>query len=259
MKMILWQGKRFYTAFFYLLIVLLLVSLTIPTGNAAQAKGYPEGSEKLLAQLQVVMPELPIQAVYKLPLAGMFGVELAGGQTLYGTADGQYFIAGDLYQLKDKIVNLAEVRRSVARKAELAKVPLEQMVVFSPAGETLTHVSVFTDVDCSFCCKLHLEMAELNERGVEVRYLAYPRAGIGTPTYAKMVSAWCADDPNAAITALKTGQSIPMKQCDNPISSHYELGRRVGVSGTPAIVTASGELLPGYMPAAELAAAIGLE
>ena len=99
----------------------------------------------------------------------------------------------------------------------------------------------------------------MNDLGIEVRYLAYPRSGLGTPSHAKIVSAWCAENPNEAMTALKSGLTIPMLDCDNPVAGQYDLGQQIGVTGTPDIVTADGRLLPGYMPAAALAEAIGLD
>ena len=93
---------------------------------------------------------------------------------------------------------------------------------------------------------------------MEVRYLAYPRAGIGSESYDRIVAAWCSEDRNAAITRLKSGDDIPMKSCANPVAQHYELGRQVGVTGTPAIVTEDGRLLPGFMPAEQLAKSIGI-
>lgn len=225
---------------------------------AMAQEAYPQGSEALLQRLKVAVPDLPIEAVYAIPIPGMFAVELPGGQTLYGTKDGKYLFSGDLYQLDGQLVNLAEGRRAIKRKQLLDAEPLKDMVVFSPAGETKAHINVFTDVDCGYCRKLHQEIADINALGIEVRYLAYPRAGLGTPTHAKIVSAWCADDRNQAMTALKLGLSIPMSECENPISHQYELGQQVGVTGTPAIVTADGRLLPGYMPAARLAEILGL-
>ena len=218
----------------------------------------PKGSEKLVQQIREKMPQLPIEAVFVSPIEGMFGVELAGGQVLYGSQDGRFLINGDMYQIGDTLVNLAEERRAVKRRAVMSRIPREEMVVFSPKGPTKDYVTVFTDVDCGYCRKLHMEMAELNALGIEVRYLAYPRQGLGTPTYKKIVSAWCSDDPNDAMTALKSGRSIPEKTCDNPVAKQFEIGQQVGVNGTPAIVTSTGQLLPGYMPAKNLAEAIGL-
>lgn len=216
------------------------------------------GSQRLVAEIKRVLPQFPVENVFKLPIPDMYGVELTGGQMLYGTADGKYLFSGDLYEVGESIVNLAESRRSVMRKSRLDEVPLEDMVVFAPEGERKTYISVFTDVDCSYCRKLHQEMPAINELGIEVRYLAYPRAGLGTPTHSKMASAWCADNPNDAMTSLKAGRNISSATCDNPTAEQFELGRAVGVTGTPAIVTEDGRLLPGYMPAAALAEALGL-
>lgn len=232
--------------------------LLLASSFALAAQPLPAGSEKLMAKLGEVLPDLPIEAVVATPMAGFFAVELEGGQTLYGRADGKYLFSGDMYQLDDDVVNLAESRRMGKRRALLGSEPLDNMVVFSPAGETKAHISVFTDVDCGYCRKLHQEISEINALGIEVRYLAYPRGGLGTPTHAKIVSAWCAEDRNEAMTALKSGLTIPMADCDNPVADQYDLGRKVGVTGTPAIITADGRLLPGYMPAAALAEAIGI-
>ena len=226
---------------------------------AAAEEGFPPGSEKLVSELRRSMPTLPIEEVTTTPLADIYAVDLPGGQTLYGTADGKYLFSGDMYLLGDNIVNLAEGRRALKRQQLMKDVALDEMLVFSPAGETRDYISVFTDVDCGYCRKLHQEMADINALGIEVRYLGYPRAGLGTPTYAKIVSAWCAKNPNEALTALKSGLDIPMAECDNPVAEHYALGQKVGVTGTPAIITSDGRLLPGYMPAENLAEALGLK
>jgi thiol:disulfide interchange protein DsbC len=119
-------------------------------------------------------------------------------------------------------------------------------------------ISVFTDVDCGYCRKLHLEVPELNARGIEVRYLAFPRQGTTSPSFDKLVSAWCAADRNDAITRLKRGETIPRKSCANPVERQYVLGHQMGVEGTPAIIFEDGSLHPGYAPAADLAKLLGL-
>ncbi len=244
------------------LFALLIGATGLPSAMAAQpevvARAKQLGAELLLAELDRVLPQMEVQDVFALPVVGMFGVDVGGGQLLFGTADGRYLFSGDLYELGDEIINLAENRRAVKRKAIMDAVPREEMVVFSPEGKARTYVSVFTDVDCGYCRKLHQEMAAINDLGIEVRYLAYPRAGLGTPTASKIVSAWCASNPNDALTTLKNGKNIPTADCENPVANQYALGQTVGVTGTPAIVTEDGRLLPGYMPAAALAEAIGL-
>ncbi len=229
------------------------------TQAASIASDVPAGAEALVAKLKAIRPDLPVDAVHETPIAGMYGLELPDGTVLYGTADGKHLIAGDMYALGDDLVNLTETRRAVHRRALLDDMPVEDMVVFSPADKPKASIFVFTDVDCGYCRKLHQEMADINALGIEVRYLAYPRAGVGSDSYRKIVSAWCAEDRRTALTDLKAGRTIPSKSCPNPVAAQFDLGREVGITGTPAILTEDGRLYPGYMPAAQLAATLGVQ
>ena len=244
---------------------LLGVTLALPAGQIiaeTQVSAAPVATgdgQALVSRLKALRPEIPIERVSPSPLPGIFQLELTGGTIFYGTADGRYLFAGDLYELgEDDLINLAEQGRVGKRQALMATVDLKDMVIFPADGTTRAVINVFTDVDCGYCQKLHREVPRLNELGIEVRYLAYPRAGIGSRSYEKIVSAWCSDDRNGAITRLKSGESIPDGSCVNPVAAQFELGHEVGVSGTPAIVLEDGRLLPGYMPADQLAETIGI-
>ena len=231
----------------------------ILTGLGGAVAASAELGEKLVARLEALNPELAVASVSESGIEGVLLVELAGGGLLYGTADGRHVIEGSLYRLGDGgIVNLTEQRRAVKRRELLAEVDAEDMLIFSPEEPPKASVAIFTDVDCGYCRKLHMEMDELNALGIEVRYLAFPRAGPGSRSYEKIVSAWCAKDAQRAITELKMGRSIPDRTCANPVAEQYQLGQAMGVTGTPAIITEDGTLLPGYVPAAELAVALGL-
>jgi thiol:disulfide interchange protein DsbC len=187
------------------------------------------------------------------PIAGIY--ELARGTEIaYVSEDGKYAIAGDLYELgTDK--NLTENTRRAERTKLLASVPESQMVVFSPKDPKYT-VSVFTDVDCTYCRKLHSQMAEYNRLGIKVRYLFFPRSGPDTESWARAEAVWCASNRGEALTRAKRGEEINKpKSCANtPVAREYQLGEDVGVRGTPAIVLENGEMLPGYLPPAQLAA-----
>ncbi|MAV68753.1 MAG: protein-disulfide isomerase [Cellvibrionales bacterium TMED122] len=203
-----------------------------------------------------------IESVRLSPAPGIVEVQVINGPLLYATEDGGYFfLNGDLHQVSEAgAVNLTEERRSSARKEQLAAVSLEDMVVFSPKGETRDYVSVFTDVTCFYCQKLHREVDQLNAKGVEVRYLAFPRGGINSDGAKKLATAWCADDQQTTLTELKAGMDLPVNDCaDSPIAAQYQLGQEMGVSGTPAIITSSGMMIPGYRPAADLIVALGLD
>ena len=237
---------------------ILRIALAVVGLGAAWPLGAQD-YEALLANLSSVVPDGKAKVVAESVIPGMVLVEYGNGQLLYGSADGRHLLLGDLLEFgADGLVNRTEERRALRRKHRLDEVDSGDMVIFSPKGEVKTSVVVFTDVDCGYCRKLHQEMDEINALGIEVRYLAFPRAGPGSRSFEKTVSAWCADEPHKAITELKRGNSVPDRTCPNPVTAQYELGVDLGVTGTPALVTEAGKLLPGYMPAAQLADALGL-
>ena len=214
-------------------------------------------------RVDALLPELrsglEIERIKETPVPGLYEVLLNGNRTLYISADGNYFLVGDMYEVSSEgIVNLPELARQEKRKELMAKVDATSMISFKPASGLLATVSVFTDVDCTYCRKLHREMRQYHKKGIEVRYLAYPRAGIGSESYKKTVSAWCSSDPQRAITTLKRGDNIPSRTCPNPVAAQYELGDRVGVTGTPSIVLSDGRMLPGYLSAEKLAEELGI-
>lgn len=214
------------------------------------------------AKFQQSRPELKIESIEPSPIAGLYTVKFINGPVIYATANGSHFVMGDLFAVAPTgFINLAEQQREGGRVELMAGVKREDMIIFSPAElPAKAYVSVFTDVDCFYCQKLHNEMADINRLGIEVRYLAFPRAGVGSDSYKKIASAWCAKDPNDAMTKLKQRQRIPNNVCPgNPVAAQYALGQQLGVTGTPALITEGGRLMPGYMPALQLARALGVE
>lgn len=221
---------------------------------------YALDADGIRAKLMAAEPGLPILAIKNSTLPGFYEVSLPGGQILFVSGDGEYFVVGELFQIAENgMVNVTESSRNFERKQMLDDLSLDDMVIFGPAsGETKAVVTVFTDIDCGFCRKLHQEVPELNRLGVEVRYLAYPRAGIESESYNKYVSAFCADNPKLALTQAKAQQPLPEKTCDNPIAAQYLMGNAMGVNATPTLIYDDGRLHAGYMPAAKLAAALGI-
>lgn len=209
--------------------------------------------QAIRATLSKLQPDLPIEAIAESPMTGLFQVQLKGGRLLYASGDGQFLLQGNLYQFKDgSAVNLTEKAESKGIAKLINEVPLNEMVVFAPK-QPKTHITVFTDTDCGYCQKLHSEVPELNRLGVEVRYLAFPRQGQGSHGYNSLVSVWCAKDRLDAMNKAKARQELPPGTCENPVMKQYALGQAIGVNGTPAIVLANGQLIPGYQPAPQLA------
>ena len=228
--------------------------------STAQMKDEKAVGDNIRNKLNSVRPDLSVSEVKPSVVNGMYEVTVRGGGTLYVSEDAQYFFLGDLYQvLPSGLVNLSEAAKNGAREKMMAEVKSEELFVYSPKGKVKASVAVFTDVDCGYCRKLHMEVPKLNEMGIEVKYLAFPRAGIGSKSYQKIASAWCAKDRNEALTTLKNGKSIDIAVCENnPVAKQYELGGKVGVRGTPAIILENGEMVPGYLPAEELAKQLGI-
>lgn len=208
----------------------------------------------VLSAIKAALPQYDIKHSEFHQASGLYVVNLKDGPTLHVTKDGQFFVAGDLYRVDGTdLINETEK----AKFAKIESLSESQMIVYKASNEQ-AHITVFTDVDCGYCQLLHREVPALNDAGVTVRYLAYPRAGVGSLVYNKMVSVWCSDDPQEWLTQVKLGAEIAQNTCVNPVADQYKLGNEMGVRGTPSIVFDDGTFLPGYLPAPELIKRLGL-
>jgi len=209
-------------------------------------------TEKLAAKLKQVIPETP-KSITKTPIPGLYEANY-GMQIYYVSEDGKYLFDGDMINMLTR-ESITAAAVTTARADIMAAVPASKTINFPAKGDTKHVITVFTDIDCGYCRKLHNDMDGYNELGIEVRYMMFPRAGLKSQSFNKAVSAWCADDQQTQLTQAKNLRPIPPKQCSNPIAEQYALGQQVGVRGTPAIVTSDGQLMPGYRnPTAMLAA-----
>ena len=200
--------------------------------------------QKVQDAIKTLVPDARIDSITRSELPGFYEVVL-GGQPLYVSADGRYLISGALWDIGAKR-NLTEARLAGLRKSTLDAVGADQRIIY-PASQPKHVITVFTDIDCGYCRRLHQQMAEYNNAGITVEYLFFPRAGIGSESYDKAVSVWCASDRNAALTKAKNGEPVENKTCTNPIASQFDLGHKVGVSGTPAVIDEDGTQIGGYL------------
>ncbi len=206
--------------------------------------------------LTTFMPQGQVDSVKPSEIKGLFEV-MMGANIFYASEDGKYLLQGQLFDAEAK-KNITETKLADVRKVALDKIGSENMIVFKP--ENSKHqVSIFTDIDCGYCRKLHSEIDQYLAQGITVRYLFYPRAGKGSDSYKKAISVWCAADRNKALTAAKKGEAFESKTCDNPVDRHMQLGEEFGMNGTPMIVTEKGNVLPGYVPAQQLAKILASE
>jgi thiol:disulfide interchange protein DsbC len=203
--------------------------------------------------LATAMPGATISAITPSEIKGVYEVAI-DGSIFYVSDDAKYIIQGHLIDIKGK-KDLTESKLTALRKQELEAIGENNMIIFKPKVSKYK-VSVFTDIDCGYCRKLHSELDQYLAEGITIRYLFYPRAGKGSDSYNKAISVWCAEDRNAALTNAKLGKMPDSKQCKNPVDAHMAVAEKFGVQGTPMIVTEKGTILPGYVPAKQLAHAL---
>lgn len=206
--------------------------------------------EQVREKITGLFSELAPENIVESPIEGWYTIR-KGALVAYVSADGRYLMQGDIIDL-DEQVNLTENDRNVSRRELMSAYPEDQMIVFSPE-ETKYTVSVFTDIDCTFCRRLHSQIDDYLARGIEVRYLLYPRSGPASPSWTKAENVWCADDRNEALTLAKLDQEFETHTCSaSPVTTHYSMGQDVGLRGTPAIVLEDGSLISGYLPPDQL-------
>jgi thiol:disulfide interchange protein DsbC len=220
-------------------------------GLGVRAHSADQAPDPRVALLKLLPAGSKIDDLRPSPIAGVYEYS-QGADVSYLTADGKYFLDGNVFDMSTR-ENLTEARRTKARVAMIGAIPESQMLIFSPKNPQYT-ITVFTDVDCQYCRKLHSQMAELNKLGVRVRYLFYPRTGPNTESWHKAEAVWCSADRNEALTRAKLGGPLDLtKTCGpTPVAQEYALGQSIGVRGTPAIVTENGAYINGYMPPRDL-------
>lgn len=237
-----------------------------PAEAAAQAPGATPGPkqgpvEAAMAKLLGEHADTKVDSIGESPVPG-FSEVVVGTTILYVSNDGRYLFQGNLIDvdgrrnLTDERMAQLEETAAPKRLAAINALPEASMIIFGPDQPKHT-ITVFTDLDCGYCRKLHSEIKQYNALGIRVRYLAFPRAGIPSDSYDKTVSVWCAQDRNAALTAAKAGAQVAKKTCDSPVGRQYDLGKQLGVTGTPTIITDTGRTIPGYVPPERLAKELG--
>lgn len=229
---------RFFTTLIY--------GALLTTSLAVQAQDDHRLVEE---QIRALAPNAESITIAETPIEGILMVQV-GGEVLYATADGKFLIQGRVINLETR-EDLTEAAKTKMRKKLLAGMDASKQITFAPENPQYD-LTVFTDIDCGYCRKLHAQVKEYNQSGIAIHYMAFPRAGIGSHSYEKAVSVWCAADQQSALTLAKQGAEPDPEHCENPIAEQYQLGIALGVTGTPAILTSDGSLIPGYMPPEKL-------
>jgi thiol:disulfide interchange protein DsbC len=227
------------------------LALILAGGAVADTDGAAE--ERIRNSLKVLLPGLVPDSVNDTPVENLYEVTF-GTKLVYVTGDGRFLVQGKIIDLETR-TELTEERLSKLKTAAMASLSEDTMLIYGPDEPKYT-VTVFTDIDCGYCRKLHAEMDQYKAQGIRIRYLFYPRSGIESPSYDKAVSVWCADDRHHAMDEAKAGRNIDKRTCENPVAEHYALGQSFSIQGTPALVLDDGEVVPGYVPPAKLRQAL---
>lgn len=208
--------------------------------------------QDLTNKINLILPDgIKVQDISFSDERNLYVINVGDIQPIYMLPDGEHVILGDIFNISEgEAQSTTEKDKDIFRKNKLITSNLETIDFL--AKKEKYSLTVFTDVDCGYCRKFHNEIDQYNNLGISIKYLAFPRAGIDSESYTKMVSAWCSDQADLSITLLKDNKSIPSNSCENSVAEQFELGRTLGITGTPALITQSGKLLPGYVPAQEL-------
>lgn len=228
------------------LLLSVLLSIFLPIVTFGDDIGLQE-IRKIVTNMS---SDIKADQVLKSPVEGWYTIK-RGAYIAYISEDGRHLIQGDMYNLETQI-NLSEGIRNDSRREAVSAYPLDSMIIF--ASDKKSHaVTIFTDVDCTFCRRLHSQIDDYLDAGIEVRYLLYPRNGPQSESWVIAEQIWCSNDRNKALTLAKIDQKFDSRDCDSSsISENYMLGQVVGLQGTPAIVLEDGTMVNGYVSATEL-------
>jgi thiol:disulfide interchange protein DsbC len=237
--------------------ILLVAAVWFATGALAVEPAPPSPAESAparqpdLTRMRAALNGAQPDSVAPTVIPGLYEIVL-GGQVLYLSENGRFVVQGEILDL-DTQANLTDNRRGELRSRAIEAVGEDNMIVFAPEGPVKHTVTVFTDIDCGYCRRMHEQMSAYHKEGITIRYLWFPREGVGSASFAKSIGVWCAADRLDAMTRAKRGEDIERKTCDNPVQAQYELGQQLGVRGTPSLILESGEMIPGFVPPTQLA------
>lgn len=221
---------------------LIVVSATFALTFVTQAGVRESLAEKL--------PNIELEQISSTPVKDMYSLDL-GDRYVYVTADGQYIFNGELIETETR-QNLSQVALGKKRIDTIAAIPAANYIVF-PAKDKKHSITVFTDIDCTWCRRLHSEIDTYTALGIEVRYLLRPRSGEQSLSWQKADAVFCSKDQLKNLTRAKQGIDIPMKTCENsPVRSNVEIAEKLGLMGTPVVLSEGGQYLGGYVAADQL-------
>jgi len=228
----------------------LVVLISVPLAANAQSAADAD-IEHLTKRLSEQFEGMSITSVSTSPVPGLYEF-VSDGQIYYVDRNADYLLDGSMIDLNGR-VNLTEGRLGQLHTGLIEEIGEDNMLIYEPSEPSDRSITVFTDISCGYCRRLHQDIDGLLDAGVRVRYLLFPRAGLDSEAHAALESVWCADNPQEAMTRAKSGQSVEPATCDNPIAEHVSIAERIGLRGTPLIYLDTGDRIPGYREPATIA------
>ncbi|MEO1892299.1 MAG: DsbC family protein [Alcanivorax sp.] len=238
---------------YHYILNVLLITLALPSLATADLR------ERVAEALAITNPSLSVEGITDSPVKGVKEIKLSNGDFLYGSPGSDHLFSGRLLSFTgDELVDLTEERKREDRAEMLQGMAPGTTITFSANGEEKHEIFVFTDTSCPYCKKFQDHMAEMNNRGITVHYLALPRSGIDSSVANTMARIWCAENPQAAIDDAFSGKPFSQKvmPCQPPVADQYTMAQSLGVRGTPSVFSEDGRNLGGYMTPDEVIAAI---
>lgn len=221
--------------------------------NPAVVKADADSSYiKAKIKIEKIIPEVQVDSITNSEIDGLLQVN-SGSEVFYISKDSNYLVYGELIDLNKpkESWHVTENHRKIGRLKLIGSIDKKSMIIFSPKNKKAT-VTVFTDIDCSFCRRMQKDMGKLNDLGIEIRYIAFPRTGPKSESYKKAVNVWCSEDKNKSMSLAKQGGAVAEASCSNPVNDHFRLGIKMGITGTPTLIFEDGTMLASYLPPEKL-------
>ena len=195
------------------------------------------------------LPSLPaIDEVVKSPIPGLFEIRAGGTEIFYTDAEGNYLIQGNLIDTKGRR-NLTEERIAKLTEIDFAALPLKDAFTIV-RGNGKRKVAVFEDPNCGYCKRFEKDLQSVNN--VTIYMFLYPILGPGSTERSKNI--WCAKDRNKAWADWMTKDvDVAAGTCDTAaLARNVEFGKKHKITGTPTLIFADGNRVPGAIAAAQV-------
>ncbi|MDA8260356.1 MAG: DsbC family protein [Betaproteobacteria bacterium] len=216
-------------------------------GLKAEVVANDPAVEQIRKSLAEKMPEIKIGTISKVPYGGMYEVVVNGINIFYTDEKGEVGFFGNMIDLKTQN-NITQQKVAKLRTIDFASLPLDKAIV-RVTGNGSRKLALFSDPECPFCQDLEKELKDINNLTTYIFLL--PLTEIHPDAERKAELVWCASDKAKAWDDMMLNQKEPVAgntNCKTPIKDIAELAAKLSITGTPGMVFANGQMIPGGLP-----------